>query len=395
MDLSELLKELTEARGPSGYEKEVRELVSEKLSALSDEVRVDRVGNLIALKRGERAARRAAPHKEGPRPSVMLAAHMDEVAFMVSKVEKGFLRITAVGGVDPRILLAQRVTVHGARELPGQVVSVPPHFTQAAEREKTVPIEKLFVDVGLPPAEVERLVKAGDLVTFMGSYTPMAGGTAFSKSMDDRASIASLAVCLEELGRRHHAWDVYAVATVQEEVTGVGAIAGSYHLEPTAAIAVDVTFAQQAGVTGPETLQIDRGPAIAMGPNVSPKIFDRLVEAARALEMPYQIEPIPGSTLTDAWDIQVSRSGIPTGLVSIPLRYMHSPVETVMLRDVERAGRLLAETVSRLDEAAAAVLSPADAFQALETRGRTADAFAAPPGSGGGPAGGRAAEGER
>jgi putative aminopeptidase FrvX len=358
MDLAELLKELTEARGPSGYEKEVRELVSERLAALADEVRVDAVGNLIALKRGERPR----SSEDGTCPSVMLAAHMDEVAFMVSKIEKGFLHIVEIGGCDPRILLAQRVTVHGARELSGQIVTVPPHFTQGSEREKPVPMDKLFVDVGLPPEEVERLVKVGDVITFAARYTPLASGTAYSKSMDDRASVAALALCMEELQKKKHSWDVFAVATVQEEETGMGAVAGAYHLEPTIGIAVDVTFAQQPGLQIPETLQSDHGPSIAMGPNINPRVFDRLVEAARAIEMPYQIEPVPGNTFTDAWNIQVSRSGIPTGLVSIPLRYMHSPVETVVLRDIERAGRLLAEFTTRLDASAAASFSAADAY---------------------------------
>ncbi len=353
MDASDLLKELTEARGPSGFETEIGELVAEKLAASADEVKRDAVGNVVALKRGG---------GEEPRPSVMLAAHMDEIALMVTGLDKGFLRLTTVGGFDHRVLFGQKVCVHGRRELSGLVVSVPPHFTSPDEREKPVPLDRLFVDVGLPPSEVETLVRVGDPITLKVRYTPLYGNFASSKSMDDRASVAAMVLCLEELGRRKHLWDAYAVATVQEEVTGIGAIAGAYSLRPTIAVAMDVTFGQQPGFSSPETSKLDGGPCISLGPNIHPRIFDRLVDAAKALEIPYQVEPIPGASGTDAWAIQVSRSGIPTGLLEIPLRYMHSAVETVCLRDVERAGRLLAEFISRLDAAFAETLSVRDAL---------------------------------
>jgi putative aminopeptidase FrvX len=353
METSDLLKELTEASGPSGYEAEVAELVAERLAALAEEVKRDRIGNVVALRRGEGG---------DPRPSVMLAAHMDEISLMVAGLEKGFLRLTEVGGFDKRNLLGQEVRVHGRRELPGLVVSVPPHFTEPAEREKPVPLDKLFVDVGLPASEVEALVRVGDPIIVKAPYVPLAGGCASSKSMDDRASVAAVILCLEELCRRRHLWDVYAVATVQEEVTGIGAIAGAYSLRPTIAVAIDVTFGQQPGFSSPETGKLDGGPCVSLGPNVHPGMFERLVDAAKALEIPYQLEPVPGSSGTDAWPIQVSRSGIPTGLLGIPLRYMHSAVETVSLRDVERTARLLAEFVSRLDAGFADALSVKDAL---------------------------------
>jgi putative aminopeptidase FrvX len=353
METSDLLKELTEAHGPSGYEAEIGELVAEKLSAFADEVKRDGVGNVVALRRGE---------GEEPRPSVMLAAHMDEIALMVTGLDKGFLRLTEVGGFDQRVLLGQEVRVHGRREIPGLIVSVPPHFTEPSEREKPVPLDRLFVDVGLPASEVETLVRVGDPITLKARYTPLAGNYASSKSMDDRASVAAVVLCLEELGRRRHLWDVYAVATVQEEVTGIGAIAGAYNLRPTIAVAIDVTFGQQPGFASPETGKLDGGPCVSLGPNIHPRLFDRLMEAAKAMEIPYQVEPIPGASGTDAWAIQVSRSGVPTGLLGVPLRYMHSAVETVCLRDVERSGRLLAEFISRLDAVFAESLSVRDAL---------------------------------
>ncbi len=361
MATEDLLKELTEARGPSGFESEIRELAADRLAPLCDEVSTDVMGNLIAVKRGD---------GEEPRPSVMLAAHMDEIALMVTGKEKGFLRVTEIGGFDARVLLGQKVTVHGGRELPGLVVSVPPHFTKPADREKPVPLDKLFVDVGLPPPEVDSLVNIGDPITLSAQYTPLAGGYASGKSMDDRAGLAAVILALEELGRRKHAWDVYAVATTQEEENFAGAVTGAYRIGPTLAIAVDGTFGQQPGLSAPETVKMDSGPAIAMGPNIHPGIHDRLVEAAKAADIPFQIEPMPDNTSTDAWPIQVSRSGIPTGLVSVPLRYIHTAVETAALRDIERAARLLAEFISRLDAAFAETLIVRDALREAGEGGR-------------------------
>ena len=343
METAALLKELAESPGPSGYEEGIRTVVRTRFQALAEEVRVDALGNCIA-----RVPGRAGSPSAGPRPALMITAHMDEIALMVTQVEKGFLRVAPVGGFDPRVLLAQPVTVHGVRDLPGLVVSVPPHFTEPAEREKPVPLDKLFVDVGLPASEVESAVRVGDLVTLRARWTELAGGHVACKSMDDRTGIAALILCLQDLSRRVHAWDVYAAATVQEEVGSRGAIAGAFGVAPLMAVAVDATFGSQPGLSPFETVKMDGGPAIAQGPNFHPGLFDRLVESARAIECPCQVETIPSESGTDAWHIQVSRSGVPCGLVSIPVRFLHTPVETVCLRDVERTARLLAEFICRL-----------------------------------------------
>ena len=249
MDTADLLRQLVEARGPSGYEAELRGIASERLGEFADETRVDALGNVIALKRGE---------GDGPRPSLMLAGHMDEIALIVSGLEKGFLRVTRIGGWDPRVLFGQRVTVHGRRELPGMVVSVPPHFTAPSEREKPVSLDKLFVDVGLPVDEVERHVRVGDVITLRTRMLRLNGAYAACKAMDDRAAVAAIVLCLEELSRRRHSWDVYAVATAQEETGCIGAGVGAFGIEPTAAVAIDVTFGQQPGVYRPRDLQDGR-----------------------------------------------------------------------------------------------------------------------------------------
>jgi endoglucanase len=287
---------------------------------------------------------------------------MDEIALMVSQVEKGFLHIAPIGSFDPRVLLTQEVIVHGVRELAGIVVSIPPHFTGPGEREKPVAMEKLYVDVGLLPADVEALVHVGDLISLRPRWTELSGGYVASKSMDDRAALTAMVQCLEELAQRRHAWDVYAVATVQEEVGSRGAMTGAFGVAPTAALALDLTFGMQPGLSTAEALKMDGGPTIALGPNFHPRLVDRLIEAAKTAELPYQVEPVPGSSGTDAWHIQVSRSGVPCALVGIPARYMHSPVETVCLRDIERAARLLTEFICRLTIEFAESLETRDAL---------------------------------
>ncbi len=365
METAALLRELAEARGPSGYEGGVSSIVRAQFGAYAREVRADSMGNLIAhvpasgsatpadrsaapADRSVAPADRSAAAPGAGHPALMLTAHMDEISLMVTQLEKGFLRITQVGGFDPRVLFGQEVVVHGSRDLPGVVVSVPPHFTSAAEREKPVPLEKLFVDTGLPAAEVEAFVRVGDLVTLRARWAELSGGYAACKSLDDRVGIAAIALCLEELSRRAHAWDVFAVATVQEEIGIRGATAGAFGVAPDAAIVLDATFGIQPGVSAPDAVKMDGGPSLCLGPNFHPRLFDHLVDCAKRIECPHQMEAIPGASGTDAWEIQVSRSGVPCALVGIPIRYMHTPVETVCLRDVERTGRLLSEAICRL-----------------------------------------------
>jgi putative aminopeptidase FrvX len=371
METAAVLRELAESLGPSGYEEGVRSVVRARFAEHAQDVRVDPLGSCIAYAPG----RGPLPAGEA-RPSLMLTAHMDEIALMVSQVEKGFLRVASVGGFDPRVLLAQEVIVHGVRDLPGLVVSVPPHFTEASEREKPVALEKLFVDVGLAPAEVEQSVRVGDLVTLRARWTELAGGYAACKSMDNRTGVAALVLCLQELSGRTHEWDVYAVAMVQEEIGSRGSLAAAFGVQPTAAVAVDATFGAQPGLTPFESMKMDAGPAIGLGPNFHRGLFDRLVQTARSIECPFQVEPMPAESATDAWHIQVSRSGVPCALLSIPVRFMHTPVETVNLRDVERTARLMAEFASRL---------PADFAGTLQTLDALAE----------GPPGGALAEAER
>jgi len=335
-----LLKRLSDAAGVSGFEGPVREVVREMWEPLADELQEGRLGSLIALKKG------TGPE---PRPKLMLAAHMDEIGLMVSDIDKGFLRVARIGGTDRRIVVGLEVVVHGRRELPGLVATRPPHILPKEARTKTVPLDEIFVDVGLPEEEVKKLVSGGDLISMRREMSELKNRRVAGKAMDDRACVAAVTLALEQLSRVEHIWDVFAVATVQEETGLKGALVSAYGVAPDMAIALDVTFATQPGVPKPGTFPMGGGPTIGIGPNFHPKLVTSLKEVAEAHEIPCHLDPIPGRSGTDAWAIQVTREGVPTALVSIPVRYMHQPVETLAAQDVERAGRLLAAFISNLE----------------------------------------------
>jgi len=342
METVRLLRELTQASGVSGYEDEVRAIVRRAYEPLADSLRSDALGNLIALKKGTGSA---------PCRSIMLAAHMDEIGLMITGYEGAFLRFSNVGGVDLRTIVGQEVLVHGARPLPGIVASHPPHVTPLEERSKAILLNDLFLDVGLPAERVQESVHVGDLVTMRREMIELQEGYVSGKAFDDRAGVVAMVRCLELLGQMRHEWDVYVVATTQEEVGLRGATVSAYGVAPDIAVAVDVGFGLQQGVNENEALAMDGGPALGRGPNIHPLMFKRLKSVAETNELPYQVEVLARGSGTDAWAIQVAREGIPTGLLSLPLRYMHTSVETICLRDLERTGRLLALFIAGLDAA--------------------------------------------
>jgi putative aminopeptidase FrvX len=334
-----LLRQLSEVNGISGHEEPVRELLRQTWQPFVDQIQEGKLGSLVGLKRG------SGPE---PRPKLMLAAHMDENGLVVTGIERGFLRIARIGGPDGRALLGLEVIVHGQRDLPGVVATRPPHVLPGGER-KTVPWDKLFVDVGLPAETVERLVTIGDLVSIQRGMVELKNNRVAGKAMDDRACVAAVTLALEQLSIMQHAWDVFAVATVQEETGLKGATASAYGIAPDMAVALDVTFGKHPGVPDAYAFPLGEGPTIGVGPNFHPGLVARLKSVSEAHEIPIHIEPLPGSSGTDGWAIQVSRGGVPTALISIPVRYMHQPVETLAVQDVERSGRLLAAFIAELE----------------------------------------------
>ncbi|QQE81271.1 M20/M25/M40 family metallo-hydrolase [Alicyclobacillus sp. SO9] len=307
----------------------------------TNNVSKDAMGNLTAVVTGT---------GEGPRPRIMLAAHMDEIALVVSKIDKGgFLRVVQTGGFDPRTLVGQEVVVHGRMTLHGIIGSKPPHLTSPEERKKAAPLEDLYIDTAMPEDRVRDQVRVGDRITVYREPMDLLNHRISGKSLDNRTSVAILLECLRQLKQMRHTADVYAVATVQEEVHMRGAQTAAYAINPDIGIAVDVTFADMPGQDADESFKIGQGPAITMGPNIHKKVFQRLTETAKEHGIRYQIELSQGPTGTDANKIQITRDGVATGLLGIPIRYMHTSVETGSYEDIVESSRLLAHYIASVD----------------------------------------------
>jgi putative aminopeptidase FrvX len=338
----DLLDKLLRAGAPSGYEGPAAEVWREAASFA--EVSVDGIGSTIA-RVGEAS------------PLLAVVGHIDEIGLIVTHIdEKGFLWFAPVGGWDPQILVGQRVEVRGKDGLvPGVAGRKPIHLLEADQRKKVVELKGMHIDIGADGREeAEELVRVGDPVVIRAEPMAVAGDRLVSRAMDNRlgayVALESLRRCAEGNGP---SGSFAAVAAVQEEIGLFGARTAAFQIRPDIAVAVDVTHATDApGVDEKEigSHSFGSGPAIGRGSTLSPKVFELLVETAEAEGIPHSISASGRGTSTDADVLQISRAGIPTGLVSIPLRYMHSPVEMVDLRDVEATVELLAAFGSRLDD---------------------------------------------
>lgn len=336
----ELLKELVETHGLTGYESEAAKVVEKYFRPYSDEIKLDKMGSLSAIKKGK---------SQNPN-RIMLAAHMDEIGLMVKKIdEKGFIQFTNVGGVDQRTLLTQEVIIHGKEDLFGVIGSKPPHILEASERKKSVKMEDMLIDVGLSKEEAEKYISLGDPITIRRKMLNLQNDMVAGKALDDRAGVAVMYECLRELSKMKHDCDVYAVATVQEEVGYRGAVPAAFDISPDIGIAIDVGFGSTPELPKDETSDLGKGPSIGFGANIHPKVYDRLIQVAKEYNIPLQQDIYPGATGTDAWGMQITRGGIATGLLSIPLRYMHTSVETVQISDIKNAGKLLAYFIVSLN----------------------------------------------
>lgn len=337
--MEKLLKKLSDMRGISGYEYKIADEIKALFKPYADEVMTDTLGNVIAIKK---CGRENAP-------KVMIEAHMDEIGLMVRDIDKnGFISFVNIGGVDFRILPSSEVIVHGKMDIPGVIGAKPPHLQTDDEADKAIKPDDMAIDVGLSCDEVSKIVSVGDAVTLKTEAMPLLGGCFSGKSMDDRASVAALIKTFEKLSKMILEVDVIAVAAVCEEVGGRGAAVAGYSIAPDIAIAIDVTH----GITpdnSKSAFELGSGVAIAKGPNIHPALADRLIKCAKDARIKYNLEIEGGDTGTDAWLLQVAGGGIPTALLSIPLRYMHTSVETLAVSDVKAVYELLARFIMELD----------------------------------------------
>lgn len=338
--LTELLSALCPLPGPSGFERPVAIRAAELLRPLVDEVSVDRMGNVIGVRRcGKPDAKR-----------VLLDAHLDEIGLMVIGAEDGFLRFRTIGGVDPRMLPDREVTILTEPPLFGVVACLPPHVLGEGEANKSVAIPDLFIDTGLTQEEVEAQIPAGTPCVFRDSCFPLGEHQMCGKAMDDRSCFITLLRAAQLLQEKALDVDLYILGSTREEVSHGGAAAATYAIAPDCCVAVDVTHGRTPDGPKDRTFELGGGPAIGVGPNMTRWMSQRLFDKAKELEMPVQTEVMAGASGTNGWDMQIAREGIATAVLSLPLKYMHSPVETLDLRDMEAVAGLLAAFVEGIGE---------------------------------------------
>ncbi len=338
------LKTLLETPSPSGYEGGVQRFVRDYVKDFADEVRTDLHGNVIVVKNP------AAPLR------VMLAGHCDQIGLIVQHVDDdGFLYIQQIGGWDPQVLIGQRMTVWtDAGPVFGVIGRKPIHLLTEEERKQVPKMKDLWLDIGAAnKEEALKAVRIGDAVTVELGFHELRNNLAVSPAMDDKAGCW---VVIEALRRACRGGKLtcglYAVSTVQEETGLRGARTSAFGIDPQVGVAVDVTHATDCPTVEKKEegdVRLGKGPVIHRGPNMNHKVVQRLIQAADENQIPYQLAACGKATGTDANAIQVNRAGVATGLVSIPNRYMHSPVEMISLDDLDRAADLLARFAENLD----------------------------------------------
>jgi putative aminopeptidase FrvX len=338
----DFLKSLLETPSASGFEQAIQEVVRGWARHYADEVRTDRHGNVIAVRYPEKGS-----DSDGQR--VMLAGHCDQIALMVQYIDdNGFLYVQPIGGWDMQVLLGQYLTVWTrSGPVTGVVSRRAIHLMTNEERSKVPQFTDVWIDIGARDGkEAREVVMHGDPVTFALGYRPLRNNLAASPAMDDKVGVWVVMEALRLLHGKPVQVPIYCVSTVQEEIGLRGATTSTYGIHPTVGIAVDVCHAtdtpgndkKQVGET-----RLGDGPVVFRGPNINPHVFDRLHETARGREIAVQVRGTPRATGTDANAMQLTREGVATGLIGIPNRYMHSPVEVVHLDDLDRAAGLLAE----------------------------------------------------
>jgi len=336
------LRHITSLPGVPGHEDETARELMKTFRTVADRVDRDRMGSVYAWIDGTGKA---------PRPRALLAAHMDKIGFLVRAVEPGgWLRLTEVGGFDSRTLPGKEVMVHSNPPMAAIFATTPPHLQKRGETERPIPLEDLYLDTGRHEAEVRRKVPVGTMVTLRQPPIQLMGDRLASPGMDDRAGVVVMLRTLELLREKRPAWDVVAVATVEEEfgMFCLGAKTATENLAPDLGIAIDVSHGDMPGAREGDTVPLGSGPALSIGGNIHPVVLEDLKRSAKALSMPYRVEPCPMGSGTDAMDIQIASVGVPTAVLGIPCRYMHTGVETVEPRDVDRCAHLLAHYLSEL-----------------------------------------------
>lgn len=332
MDVKKTIFDLSNLYGPSGFEAPVTEFARKLLAEYTDETYVDALGNLFGVKRcGKPNAKK-----------LLLDAHLDEIGMVITGQEKGFLRFARIANaIDQRMLPAREVTVLADEPFQGVVTCLPPHVQTAAEMSEAMPEDKMFIDAGLTE-EQAKLIPLGTPVAFSGTVCELQNSAISGKSMDDRACFTTLLRTMELLKEKELDIDIVVMGSVQEETGLRGATAGVFSIAPDYAVAVDVTHAETPDASPDETFKFKGGPTIGYGPSMNRKMSKAFTALANENDIPCQTEVMARSSGTNGWAFQVSREGVPSAVLSVPLRYMHTPCETLALDDIENTAKLLA-----------------------------------------------------
>lgn len=342
MDKRQIIKTLSSFHGVSGYEFKFTDKIKEVFLKYCDDVNTDSLGNIIALKKSE-------VQNAG---SVMIEAHCDEIGLMITDIdERGFLYFAPVGGIDARILPGKQVVIHGTKDILGVVGAKPPHITTAKERSQAIPMKEMYIDTGYSFEDVKNIVSVGDTVTFDDGFREL--GTKFisTKSQDDRTGVAVLLFVMDKLKNVKLPFDVYYCACVQEEVSRGGAATAATRLNPDFAIAIDVCHCVTPDApAGEDTFKAGSGTVVSKGPNIHPLLVQKVIDVLDDNNIPYNIAIDGGDSGTDAWAIQVARCGIPSVLFSLPLRYMHTMVETLSIDDVNATVNAIAAFLQSIED---------------------------------------------
>lgn len=336
MDVFEALSALTTTPGVTGNESAVSEVLKGYFRAYTDDVFTDAVGNTFA-RIGESG------------PTLLVMAHVDEVGMMVTSIEdNGMLRLRSVAGVDPRVLPGSEVVVYGKRAIPAVMGAVPPHLQQAGDAKKAYTADDLVCDTGLAAKEVRALVNVGDNVTFrLAPPMKLKNNIVAGKTFDDRACVTMMLEAMDILKSRKLNCRVVFCGSVQEESGGLGAASGGYNIKPDIAIAIDVCHAPTPGTKQFDTVELDHA-SITRGGNIHPRVFDMIAASADEQNIPWETDVAAGATGTDAWSLQILEGGIPCGLVSLPLRYMHTSVEVISLDTLKNCAKIIAGVAAEL-----------------------------------------------
>ncbi len=334
--MKDTLKSLSDLRGISGFEYRISDEIKNMFMPYCDEVRIDNIGNVIALKKGKNSKQK-----------IMLEAHMDEIGLMVSEIDKnGFLKFINIGGVDSRILPSSEVTVHAKKDLKGVIGAKPPHLQAQGEAEKSIKIENMSIDTGLDYEELCELVSIGDSITMSQSAGKLLNDNYSLKTLDDRAGVCAILEVFKRVGKIDA--DLYASISTQEEVGLRGAKISAFGVYPDMAIAIDVCHAVTPD-NSKNAFEAGSGTVITIGPNIHPRMADKLFEISKKYDIKTNTDVDSGDTGTDAWAIQVAKCGVPTALLSIPLKYMHTSVETMNFADFEATVSLIERFVKESD----------------------------------------------